>query len=397
MGRAGSGGGNGGGFHSSGGGHSTGFSGGGHRVGESSSGTRSRAGAGNSSFSGSNIGSSMKNYVSNRASSEINRVIRNTARSSTRGFGSGGSSNRGYGGGYGGGFGGGYGGGFEVCYGGGFGGDYSDGFGGFWGHPNHQPPRRSSPWPGVIIIALLVVVFLVTKFGGSLTGGRSTIARERIDGTEFVANCVVDEIDYINNEGKTGRGLKEFWKETGVQPWVYFKAYEPSLNSDETCAAWAKSYAESLGYNHIFLFVYFESEAESLGNDSTPGYMYHITGPSATQVMDNEAVGLFWNYLDADWVSWDSNDTDGMMIHIFDRTAKTIMRVSTTTKDIVLWVVIGLVVIAVGSFTVIVITKKRNAERERAEETERILSASNDMLQGTESSVERLGQMYDDN
>lgn len=397
MGRAGSGGGNGGGFHSSGGGHSTGFSGGGHRVGESSSGTRSRAGAGNSSFSGSNIGSSMKNYVSNRASSEINRVIRNTARSSTRGFGSGGSSNRGYGGGYGGGFDGGYGGGFDGGYGGGFGGDYSDGFGGFWGHPNHQPPRRSSPWPGVIIIALLVVVFLVTKFGGSLTGGRSTIARERIDGTEFVANCVVDEIDYINNEGKTGRGLKEFWEETGVQPWVYFKAYEPSLNSDEACAAWAKSYAESLGYNHIFLFVYFESEAESRGNDSTPGYMYHITGPSATQVMDNEAVGLFWNYLDADWVSWDSNDTDGMMIHIFDRTAKTIMRVSTTTKDIVLWVVIGLVVIAVGSFTVIVITKKRNAERERAEETERILSASNDMLQGTESSVERLGQMYDDN
>lgn len=388
MGRAGSGGGNGGGFHSSGGGHSTGFSGGGHRVGESSSGTRSRAGAGNSSFSGSNIGSSMKNYVSNRANSEINRVIRNTARSSTRGFGFGGSSNRGYGGGYGGGFGGGY--------GGGFGGDYSDGFGGFWGHPNRQPPRRSSPWPGVIIIALLVVVFLVTKFGGSLTGGRSTIARERIDGTEFVANCVVDEIDYINNEGKTGRGLKEFWKETGVQPWVYFKAYEPSLNSDEACAAWAKSYAESLGYNHIFLFVYFESEAESHGNDSTPGYMYHITGPSATQVMDNEAVGLFWNYLDADWVSWDANDTDGMMIHIFDRTAKTIMRVSTTTKDIVLWVVIGLVVIAVGSFTVIVITKKRNAERERAEETERILSASNDMLQGTESSAERLGQMYDD-
>lgn len=396
MGRAGSGDGNGGGFHSSGGGHSTGFSGGGHRVGESSSGTRSRAGAGNSSFSGSNIGSSMKNYVSNRANSEINRVIRNTARSSTRGFGFGGSSNRGYGGGYGGGFGGGYGGGFGGDYGGGFGGDYSDGFGGFWGHPNRQPPRRSSPWPGVIIIALLVVVFLVTKFGGSLTGGRSTIARERIDGTEFVANCVVDEIDYINNEGKTGRGLKEFWKETGVQPWVYFKAYEPSLNSDEACAAWAKSYAESLGYNHIFLFVYFESEAESHGNDSTPGYMYHITGPSATQVMDNEAVGLFWNYLDADWVSWDANDTDGMMIHIFDRTAKTIMRVSTTTKDIVLWVVIGLVVIAVGSFTVIVITKKRNAERERAEETERILSASNDMLQGTESSAERLGQMYDD-
>lgn len=396
MGRAGSGGGNGGGFHSSGGGHSTGFSGGGHRVGESSSGTRSRAGAGNSSFSGSNIGSSMKNYVSNRANSEINRVIRNTARSSTRGFGFGGSSNRGYGGGYGGGFGGGYGGGFGGDYGGGFGGDYSDGFGGFWGHPNRQPPRRSSPWPGVIIIALLVVVFLVTKFGGSLTGGRSTIARERIDGTEFVANCVVDEIDYINNEGKTGRGLKEFWKETGVQPWVYFKAYEPSLNSDEACAAWAKSYAESLGYNHIFLFVYFESEAESHGNDSTLGYMYHITGPSATQVMDNEAVGLFWNYLDADWVSWDANDTDGMMIHIFDRTAKTIMRVSTTTKDIVLWVVIGLVVIAVGSFTVIVITKKRNAERERAEETERILSASNDMLQGTESSAERLGQMYDD-
>lgn len=396
MGRAGSGDGNGGGFHSSGGGHSTGFSGGGHRVGESSSGTRSRAGAGNSSFSGSNIGSSMKNYVSNRANSEINRVIRNTARSSTRGFGFGGSSNRGYGGGYGGGFGGGYGGGFGGDYGGGFGGDYSDGFGGFWGHPNRQPPRRSSPWPGVIIIALLVVVFLVTKFGGSLTGGRSTIARERIDGTEFVANCVVDEIDYINNEGKTGRGLKEFWKETGVQPWVYFKAYEPSLNSDEACAAWAKSYAESLGYNHIFLFVYFESEAESHGNDSTPGYMYHITGPSATQVMDNEAVGLFWNYLDADWVSWDADDTDGMMIHIFDRTAKTIMRVSTTTKDIVLWVVIGLVVIAVGSFTVIVITKKRNAERERAEETERILSASNDMLQGTESSAERLGQMYDD-
>lgn len=396
MGRAGSGGGNGGGFHSSGGGHSTGFSGGGHRVGESSSGTRSRAGAGNSSFSGSNIGSSMKNYVSNRASSEINRVIRNTARSSTRGFGFGGSFSRGhgdsFGSGYGGGFDGGYGG-----FGGGYGGDFGEGFGGFWGYPNRQPPRRSSPWPGVIIIALLVVVFLVTKFGGSMTGGRSTIAREKIDGTEFVANCVVDEIDYINNEGKTGRGLKEFWKETGVQPWVYFKAYEPSLNSDEACAAWAKSYAESLGYNHIFLFVYFESEAESHGNDSTPGYMYHITGPSATQVMDNEAVGLFWNYLDADWVSWDANDTDGMMIHIFDRTAKTIMRVSTTTKDIVLWVVIGLVVIAVGSFTVIVITKKRNAERERAEETERILSASNEMLQGAESPAERLGQMYDNN
>lgn len=371
MGRAGSGGGGGGGFHSSGGGHSTGFSGGGHQVGSSSSDTRSRAGSGGSSFSGSSIGSGMRDYISHRASNEMGRIIRNTVRSTTHR-----SYNRGYGGSYGGGYG---------------GNPYGSGYSGY------NSPRRSSPWPGVIIITLLVIVFLVVRFGGMMAGQRSTIPREKLTGTEFVANCVVDEIDYIKNEGKTGKGLKEFYKQTGLQPWVYFKSYEPSLNSDEACESWAKSYAESLGYNHIFLYVYFESEAESRGNSSQPGHMCYIAGPSATQVMDNEAVEIFWNYLDADWVSWDSDDTDGMMIHIFDRTAKTIMKVSATTTDVILWIVIGLVVIATGSFTIVIITKKRNAERERAEETERILSASNEMLQGAESPAERLGQMYDNN
>ena len=88
--------------------------------------------------------------------------------------------------------------------------------------------------------------------------------------------------------------------------------------------------------------------------------------------MDAEAVDIFWGYIDRYWYT--DMTTDELFVKVFTLTGNTIMKVAKTKEDII-WASIlvagGLVALGLG---LVWWLKKRKAEKERAEETERILN-----------------------
>lgn len=373
MGRAG-GGSSSGGSHHSGGGHSVGRSSGGHSVGSSSRSGGSRAGSGSSRPGGSS----------------------------------------------------------------GFGGARPGGAGGFGGAPGGRrgtppppprggfgapppPPRRPAyGWYGrrrrgggcfggvfsflIVILVILWVLFAflrvsligTSSFLGSFTGGSakssvsSTINREPLtDSAAFINDCIVDELGWFDNISSTERQLQDFYKATGVQPFIVLHEYDPALTSYDDKEQWAEEYyEENIDNENTFLYVYFAE----FDTDNDVGYMCYVNGVEVSAVMDSEAIEIFWNYIDQYWYS--DLSTDDLFVTVFNRTADTIMRVSTTGADVAktALLVIGVVVVLLVIFAWWRARAKR--EKERAEETERILNTPMQDLVN-ESRADDLAKKYD--
>lgn len=319
MGRAGAGG---GGHRSSGGGHSSHRSSGGHRV--SSSGGSHRAGSGSrGGYGGSYRGSAAP------PPPRYGRPPRH--RHYTYGYG-------GYGGGYAGQ------GGFVVT---------------------------------LVVVILWLVIFMAlfsaiqgANGSSSPRNVKSTIARERLETKNaYINDCIIDELGWFNNTSKTAARLKEFWEETGVQPYIILRAYDPVLTTDAQKEQWATDYYDAnFDTENIFLFVYFAEE----NTDNDVGYMAYANGYQTTSVMDSEAVDIFWGYIDRYWYT--DAETDDVFVNAFNNTAKAIMHVSTTGLDIIKWCMILLVAVVVGIVIVTVIKQRNKRAKEKAEEDAKILN-----------------------
>jgi hypothetical protein len=188
-------------------------------------------------------------------------------------------------------------------------------------------------------------------------------------------DCIVDELGWFDNVPSTEAKLKEFWEDTGVQPYIILKAYDASLDTgsesenQQNKEQWSRDYYEAnFDREDIFLFVYFaEEDAEG-----QVGYMTYTNGYQVTSVMDSEAVEIFWNNIDKYWYS--NASTDDVFINAFNDTATTIMKVSTTSKDILKWVIIAVVVIAAGVILIRMVKLRNQRAKEKAEEDQKILN-----------------------
>ncbi|MCC8151051.1 MAG: hypothetical protein LIO96_06255, partial [Lachnospiraceae bacterium] len=150
---------------------------------------------------------------------------------------------------------------------------------------------------------------------------QSTITREKADtGVSFSSDCILDELGWVEDVTATGKSLEDFYNATGVQPYVYFKAYDASLTSSSEKEAYAFDwYEDNIDNEGTFLFLYFAEEDA----DNDVGYMVYVNGYDIDSVMDEEAVEIFWNYVDEYWYS--DLSTDDMLTEIFNSTADAIM------------------------------------------------------------------------
>lgn len=226
-----------------------------------------------------------------------------------------------------------------------------------------------------IILTAIVCVFSGSRhmayYGGTSSNSQvSTIQREKLEsGNAYMNNCVVDEIGWFDNVSKTESQLKEFWEETGVQPYIILKDYDASLTTDAQKEQWTLDYYDAnFDTENIFLYVYFAEEDV----DTDVGYMCYANGKQTSSVMDSEAVEIFWNNIDKYWYT--DLSTDDLFVNAFNDTADTIMRVSTTKEDVTVWGIVLATVIMAGIVIIIVIKQKNQRAKEKAAEDERILN-----------------------
>lgn len=256
---------------------------------------------------------------------------------------------------------------------------------GYGYHHAPPPPRRryygyhrnyyshSSSGLGTLLVCLIIfiaLIFGIFSFSHESSSPTSTINREKIENpVAYDNNCIKDELGYIENKSKLSKNLKNFYNETGIQPYIYLKSYDESLTSDQQKDEYAqKWYEENIDNEDTFLLVYYEDL-----NQNEIGYMSYVNGKQVTSIMDSEAIEIFWNYIDRYW-SDSSLSTVDVFTKAYDSTAKTIMKRSTTSKDIIKigLIIIGIVLIIGGIIYILRMKYKR--DKEKAKETIEILN-----------------------
>ena len=251
-------------------------------------------------------------------------------------------------------------------------------------HHTPPPPRRgyygyrrnvytsSSSGLGTLIACLIVfavVIFSFFMIASDDSDVTSTINREKIENPiPYDNNCIKDELGYVENTSKLSKNLKNFYNKTGIQPYIYLKSYDETLTSDSQKDNYAQNwYEQNIDNEDTFLFVYYEDQ-----DPNEIGYMAYVNGKQVTSVMDNEAVNIFWNYIDRYWTD-DSLSTVEVFTKTFNSTANTIMEKSTTSNDIIkiICIIVGIIIVIGGIIYILRMKFKR--DKEKAKETVEIL------------------------
>ncbi len=309
------------------------------------------------------------------------------------GGGSGGHSSGGFGGGHSsGGFSGGgrsSGGGFS---GGGFsGGPHRPSYGGY----GPRPPRRHFFWgprpiygygygPGcfggiasifayiicfIIIVIVLSAVFNTSSMRSDTIKIENTKERQALSGVVNKTDWYDDQIGWITNKSVLINGLEDFYKATGVQPYVLFVPYSIQYwNGTSINATVADNYLESVYSSTFtdeghFIFAYFECENDTKAE--MEGEFRYLSGYSADTIMDSEAISILWGYFETNYYNT-SLSIEKMISNTFSETAKTIMSTPTNGWDFAktFAVVVGIVLIIVVIYFIFKNKNKRDKEKE---------------------------------
>lgn len=259
----------------------------------------------------------------------------------------------------------------------------SSGFGGtpkYNGNVVERAEKASTLVKPFLLIVLLAIVLMigVSLFGVYRSLPKNTTNREPIvSGYSFSSDCIEDEIDWIASKKTMLVGMKKFYDKTGVQPYVILYPFDANIATDEereqnTYEIYDRKFGER---EDIFLYVYYDDY-------NIDGLSTYVVGNNARSVMDDEAMDIFWQYFDNYWYGsqYASGEEDEMFSAIFEKVADSIMTKSKTGADVIIASIIALVVICC-SITIVVLVKSKHArERQKAEETERILRADIDSL-----------------
>lgn len=247
----------------------------------------------------------------------------------------------------------------------------------------------------VILVVIGTVLLPLFSFGGGGSGGSSGIAKSTVERQPLPAGAVnetayyTDEPGWISNSGELTAGMKRFYKQTGVQPYLYIA--ETVDGTARPTASAIQAYAETL-YSQLFT-----DEAHFLlvfCDNGSGGYMCgYSVGAQAKTIMDDEALGILADYLDR-YYSDDMGD-EAFFSLTFEKTGERIMTVTRSPWPAVLTTVV--VVAAVVIVVALLYKWWKHAKEQKnleARQTAEILNTPLEKFGDTE--VEDLAKKYED-
>lgn len=296
---------------------------------------------------------------------------------------------------------------------------FGGGSGGFFGGGNSgrrpsvgpKPGMHNNPGPSgggtgsgcgctaliICAIVLIVIVMIATTVGScnsGYTSSNSTITASTVE-REKLSASLVNETGYYTDE--TGSfiqysstltsGLKSFYQQTGVQPYVYITDningnYAPD---ESTLDAFAENLYEELftDEGHL-LFVYVDLT-------DGDGYLGHIViGYSAQVVIDDEAYDILVDYINAYY--YDSSLSNEQFVsNAFADAGERIMHVEKSA-----WPYVFIVLGAIAILVILLVWWKKRKEQKNieAQQTEDILNTPLEKYGDVEA--EELARKYSD-
>lgn len=244
--------------------------------------------------------------------------------------------------------------------------------------PYHRPPhrRRGSLLELFSLLIVCVVFIAVANTISSTSITSSTIEREKLDSQYVVTtNYYEDHLGWVESGSRLESGMKAFFKETGVQPYLYLTE---TINgethpSDEEMKAFAESLYDELFEDEGHLLVVFQEY-----NSNGDYFCWTVAGRQAKTVFDDEARDIFFDYLDSYYYS--DKDTSDFFSATFRDTGERMMEVTQNP-----WVkVVIIIVIAIIIYLLFQWWQKAKEQKNlEAEQAERILNTPIDNLSST--------------
>ena len=190
----------------------------------------------------------------------------------------------------------------------------------------------------------------------------STIKWNKLEsGVAKETGYYTDELGWIRNASALTSGMKNFYKRTGVWPYLYITdtvdgTHDPT---DDQLDTYAKTLYEELfeDEGHLLL-LFFEYDAEYAA--------WYVTGNAASTVIDSEAADILLDYIDRYYFSDLSDEV--MFSKAFDEASQRMMHVTVSPWVYVLGVFLVLVILGVALFWWAMAKKKKKEEEERLEQ-----------------------------
>ena len=240
--------------------------------------------------------------------------------------------------------------------------------------PQSGTPQGKSPNSGcgtafiVVAVVLLVVLLVVALGAGSCSSAdvpASTVERTALPaGSVNETGYFTDEdCDWIHDPAKLERGLRHFYEETGVQPYVYILPNGSATSYQELQSIAEEKYNELFTDQAHFVLVFCD---DNQGRFNAA----YWAGAQTGSVLDDEAISIFKAYLSKNYDDMSLSEEE-IFSNAFADTADRIMRVTPSPLPIV--AVCGAVIIV--AVVVFVIVRRRMAAKQReAERMEQILT-----------------------
>ena len=242
------------------------------------------------------------------------------------------------------------------------------------GSGGSNSPQRKSPNSGlgtvfVVLAAVLLVALLVVALGGGSCSGadipRSTVERTALaPGSANETGYFTDEDgDWIQDPAKLERGLRHFYEETGVQPYVYILPNGSVRSYQELQSIAEEKYSELFTDQAHFVLVFCDD-----GNGRFNAAYW--AGAQTGSVLDDEAINIFKGYLSQNYDDMSLSEEE-IFSKAFADTADRIMQV--TPSPLPILAVCGAVII-VAVVVFVIVHNRRLARQREAERMEQILS-----------------------
>lgn len=266
---------------------------------------------------------------------------------------------------------------------------FNDDFGGDQLPPDNESGRKGcgcGTWLLVLLILFIIgsVGQLIEGSGAEIT--KSTVQREALPaGSVNETGYYNDELEWIVNENQLVTGLKQFYQETGVQPYLYIT---DTVNGSHTPSeSEMDSFANDM-YDQLFtdeahlLLIFFEYDDAYMDR--------YVCGTQAKTVIDTEAADILLDYLDRYY--YDKNLTDEEFFSkAFSDSADRIMTVTRSP-----WINV-LIVFGLLALLIVLFAWWRHAKKQKnleAQHNEEILNTPLEIFGGDEA--EELAKKYED-
>ncbi len=255
----------------------------------------------------------------------------------------------------------------------------------------------------IIFVLIFLMIFFSLFFGSSRGGDQgsgnsseitSTVEREPLpSGSVNETGYYTDNLGWIQNSTKLTSGMKKFYQETGVQPYLYLASQEEikAAGGLETLANGL--YDELFTDEAHFLFTYSEDE-------NYEWEMWFVTGTQATSVIDTEAEEIIYQHFTKYYYT-DLEDEE-FFSKVFEEAAEVMMKHETNGFDVakVALLVIG----GVGIVGLIIygVNKNRKLKLEEQKEkndfTEKMMNVPLEKFSDVEADkeLEELMEKYKD-